>query len=94
MLSKNRKVTCEELQNNHMLPSDKVRKQQKNCNLEIKNNGHGKSSADLIISRWALELILGNNRMENVGITWWGASASQRLHALLVLPAAKGLSRT
>lgn len=61
MLSKNRRVVCEKLQNNHMLPSDKVRKQQKNCNLEIQNNGHGKSSADLITLRWALELILRNN---------------------------------
>lgn len=61
MLSKNRRIICEELQNNHTLPSNKVRKQQKTCNLEIQNNGHGKSSADLITSGWALELILRNN---------------------------------
>jgi len=61
MLRKNRRVICEELQNNHMLPSDKVRRQRKNCNLEIQNNGRGKSRADLITSRRALELILRNN---------------------------------
>lgn len=61
MLSRNRRVICKEMKNNHMLPSDKVRKQWRNCNLEIQNNGHGKSSADLIPSRWALELIRRNN---------------------------------
>lgn len=44
-----------------MLPNDKVRRQQENCNLEIENKGHGKNSADLIISRWGLGPVLKIN---------------------------------